>query len=140
MDINGVRTVKAVAWLHWKDARVLCVRSKGKDKFYIPGGKYEAGESDMEALTREIKEELGVKLFEDAEELVTIRAPAHGYSELTTVEMRCFRARYAGVLGANSEIAELAWLSFEERGRCAPAAKLAIEYLQNAGHLGNRSM
>ena len=136
MDMNAVHTVQSVAWLHWRSGKVLCVRSKGKDKFYIPGGKYEEGESDVTALAREIKEELGVKLVaESAKEVITIRAPAHGYSGSTKVAMKCFEASCAGILTTKSEIAELAWLSFEERDKCAPAAKLAIEYLQNAGHL-----
>lgn len=133
MAVN--RILKAVAWLHWKDEKTLCVRSKGKDKFYIPGGKYEAGESDEGALVREIREELGVTLSPGSiREKMTVRAPAHGFLEPTTVEMKCFEAEYTGVLRAHSEIAELAWLSFEERSRCAPAARLAIEYLYNSGN------
>ena len=134
--MSVVPTVNAVAWLHWQDEKVLCVRSKGKDKFYIPGGKYEEGESDREALMREISEELGVTLIvESIKEQIVVHAPAHGYVESTRVEMKCFEARYVGALEVDSEIDELAWLSFEERDRCAPAAKLAIEHLQNAGYL-----
>ncbi|MGC9551516.1 NUDIX domain-containing protein, partial [Vibrio metoecus] len=46
-----------LAWVLIQDGKLLAVRSKGKALFYFPGGKREAGESDEEALIREIKEE-----------------------------------------------------------------------------------
>jgi len=35
---------------------VLSTRSKGKDTYYLPGGKRESGESDLDTLEREIDE------------------------------------------------------------------------------------
>ena len=132
--------LKAVAWLHWKNDQMLCVRSIGKDKFYIPGGKYEQGESDSEALRREITEELGVTLIPNSiQELITIHAPAHGYPAPTKVAMKCFQADFEGKLAIASEIQELAWLKFEDRDECAPAARLAIEYLRDASYLATET-
>ena len=50
------------AWLHLHDGRILSTRSRGKDRYYLPGGKREPGETDADTLLREIREELTVTL------------------------------------------------------------------------------
>src|SRR5947208_3753235 len=80
--------IDALAWVCVRRGRVLAVRSRHKDVFYIPGGKRDSGESDFGALAREIKEELSVRLLPETLTLVTVvNAPAHGYSAGTTVRM-----------------------------------------------------
>ncbi|HET6311147.1 MAG TPA: NUDIX domain-containing protein [Candidatus Nitrosotalea sp.] len=39
-----------------ENRRLLTVRTSGKDAFYLPGGKREPGESDLDALLREVRE------------------------------------------------------------------------------------
>ena len=45
-----------------EDGRLLLVRKRGTSAFMQPGGKRDAGESDVAALTREIDEELGCEV------------------------------------------------------------------------------
>jgi ADP-ribose pyrophosphatase YjhB (NUDIX family) len=102
--------------------------------FYIPGGKRKRGESDFEALAREIKEELSVRLLPETLSLVTVvNAPAHGYPTGTTVRMICYSADHLGDLTPDSEIDEVAWLSAADRGRCAPAAQRVLEAIHRRG-------
>ena len=54
--------IAKLAFIEIKDRKVLETCSFGKDKWYIPGGKREEGETDEQALIREIKEELLVDL------------------------------------------------------------------------------
>ena len=54
--------IDSLAWIHVRDRRLLSVRTEGKAKFYLPGGKREPGEGDVAGLCREIREELGVEL------------------------------------------------------------------------------
>src|SRR5207253_2374077 len=51
-----------IAWIHLAHGRVLSTRSTGKDVYYLPGGKREAGESDLDTLVREMEEELSVRI------------------------------------------------------------------------------
>ncbi len=37
--------IDKVAFLYLQDGKILSTRSKGKDKYYIPGGKRVAGET-----------------------------------------------------------------------------------------------
>ncbi|MBT8185805.1 MAG: NUDIX domain-containing protein, partial [Eudoraea sp.] len=55
--------IDKLAWVLLMDNKVLCVRSKEKEKFYLPGGKREKGETNAHALYREIKEELSVEIL-----------------------------------------------------------------------------
>jgi len=55
--------VDKLAFIELKNKKVLETLSRGKDIWYIPGGKRDEGESDQQALIREIKEELLVDLI-----------------------------------------------------------------------------
>ena len=122
--------VDVVAWICIRDRQVLCARTTGKDAFYFPGGKREKGESDWEALHREIQEELNVTLIaETLTEVMVVQEVAHGYTEPTQVIMRCFGADYTGDIRANSEIEAIAWLRYRDIDQCAPATQRVVEYL-----------
>jgi len=55
-------------------------RSRGKSVWYIPGGKREPGETDVETLAREIREELAVHIDAGgARSAGVFEAQAHAY-------------------------------------------------------------
>ena len=102
-----------VAWVHLEDGRILCARPRGKDVFYVPGGKREGGESDLQTLLREIAEELTVALRpETVRHAGTYQAD---HPDGTVVLMSCYTAEYSGALAASSEIDELAWFGYADR-------------------------
>lgn len=130
---NRLTLIDKVAWIYLKDRRVLSTRSVGKDVYYLPGGKRETGESDLETLIREIQEELTVRI--DASTVVhygTFEAQAHGHSVGVTVRMTCFVAGYTGELAAANEIAEIAWLTMRDRERVSPVDKMIFAHLHEA--------
>lgn len=57
--------IDTVAWVRIEGGRILCARPRGKDVFYIPGGKREGAETDLQTLLREIEEELTVGLIRE---------------------------------------------------------------------------
>lgn len=64
---NGLRVVPTVGALiqHTETGELLLIKThKWSGKWGIPGGKIEPGESTHEALTRELEEETGLKVFD----------------------------------------------------------------------------
>lgn len=47
-----MKLIDKIALLYLVDGKLLSTRSKGKDKYYIPGGKREGDETDQETLIR----------------------------------------------------------------------------------------
>jgi 8-oxo-dGTP diphosphatase len=56
--MTGTFVVAAVAFV--RDGHVLTVRKDGTDRFMLPGGKLEPGESAYDAAVREVREEVGL--------------------------------------------------------------------------------
>jgi len=128
--------IDKIAWIHLADGRVLVARSRGKDKFYLPGGKREPGESDAETLVREIREELGVEI--DAGSITpagTFEGQAHGHAEGTLVRTTAYSAEYHGTPRACAEIEEIAWLGYADRPRVSLVAQQIFGHLHAAGRL-----
>jgi 8-oxo-dGTP diphosphatase len=123
--------IDKIAWIEIQDGRILSTRSKGRTKYYIPGGKREAGESVLDTLTREIKEELDVVLDRSTLKFIGIfRAQADSHPEGVVVKMTCYEGDYKGVIKASSEIDEVVWLSYKDRDKCSPVDQLIFDWLK----------
>jgi 8-oxo-dGTP pyrophosphatase MutT (NUDIX family) len=129
--------VDTVAWVHLENGRILCARPRGKDVFYVPGGKREGAESDLQTLLREIAEELTVALLPGtATHLGTYEAvQPPGHPDAVRVRMSCYAAGYSGTLAASSEIDELAWFCYADRPRVPAVDQLLFDDLRAAGQL-----
>ena len=131
-----MRLIDKLAWIEIQDGKILTARSENKDKFYIPGGKRENGESDEQALIREIREELSVEIdFNSISYFGTFEAQAHGHDPNVLVKMTCYFSEYSGIIKAASEIAEVAWLSYDEWPKTSYVDKLIFDDLNLKGLL-----
>ena len=93
----GSKWIDKLALVLVANRKQLVARSKGKSACFTPGGKRETGESDIEALVRECKEELSVDLkLESIKPYGVFQAQAHGKPEGTMVRMTCYTADYTG--------------------------------------------
>lgn len=128
--------IDKLAWIRIENGRVLAARSRGRDVWFLPGGKREAGESDEDALAREIREELSVALVPRTLRLLHVfEAQAHGQPEGVLVRMTCYAGDYEGALQASAEIDEIAWLTYGDRGRVSLVAQLIFDWLRDEGLL-----
>ncbi len=129
-----MKYIDKLAWIELQNRKVLSTRSKGKDVYYIPGGKREPGESDHEALVREIEEELSVTLDAASLEYVgTFQAQAHGHATGIEVKMTCYKGAFAGTIAASSEIEEVVWLTHADRFRSSQTDVLIFDWLKEQG-------
>ena len=126
-----MRTIDKLAWVHIMDRKILSTRTRGKDTYYIPGGKREGHETDHQALIREIKEELSVDLIPDRiSYLGTFEAQAHGQAEGVAVRMTCYQGPYLGELRPAAEIEEAVWFRHADRTRSSPVDRIIFDWLR----------
>ncbi len=108
-----MKEIDKIAFIYLKDGKILSTLSKGKDTYYIPGGKREGNETDEETLIRECKEELTIDIKRDTIKYYgTFEAQAHGKAEGVLVKMTCYMAEFEGELKPDSEIQEMIWLDY----------------------------
>ena len=126
------KEIDKLAWLYIQDGKLLSARSKNKTLFYLPGGKREVGESDEQALIREIKEEISVNLIPNSIQYVeTFSAPADGKSSDTIVKLTCYFADFKGELCPDAEIEEIDFIGYENRTLCSLGSIKVMEWLKN---------
>ncbi|MEH6454394.1 MAG: NUDIX domain-containing protein [Psychromonas sp.] len=126
------KVIDKLAWLYVSDGKLLVARSKDKVLFYVPGGKREIGETDQQALIREVKEEVSVDLLpESIKYAATFTANADGKSDATVVQLTCYFAEYEGVLKPDAEIAEIDFIDYQNIACCSAASILVMDWLKS---------
>lgn len=130
--LHGMKIIDKLALIDIKDRKVLCARSKGKSKYYIPGGKRELGESDEEALIREVQEELSVEIDPGSIKFYgNFQAQADGQPAGVEVKMQCYTASYAGNPTPSAEIDSISWLNQDDLKIIAPVDVLIFADLNS---------
>ncbi|HCN47737.1 MAG TPA: NUDIX domain-containing protein [Chryseobacterium sp.] len=124
------KLIDKLAWIELKNKSILSTKSYGKDKYYIPGGKREMGETDEEALIREISEELSVTIDPATLQYMgTYEAQAHSHEEGIIVKMTCYSGNYSGELKASAEIEEMRWLNYSDKDKISEVDQLIFDDL-----------
>jgi 8-oxo-dGTP pyrophosphatase MutT (NUDIX family) len=130
------KEVDKIALIEIQNGHILSTKSKGKTKYYIPGGKREKGESDEQTLIREIAEELSVAIIPNTAEYIgRFSAQSDGAKEGIRVLMTCYKAKYIGHLKANSEIEEIRWLNYSDLDIISEVDKKIFKFLHEKGAL-----
>lgn len=125
---NKSDTVVGIA--HFRDGKILLVRNKEGEFWYLPGGKVERGESTEGCLRREVGEELGMQLEE-----------VRYYSEfggLTPYSKRSVRTLvYLGEISgdpkASAEITEFEWTDRPWDRKLTDITQKVVERLRDDG-------
>lgn len=126
--------VSTAALLVIKDRRLLLAYSNNKKCFYLPGGKIDKEETALQALCREIDEELNVPLQEnDLKYYTHISAMAYGEMNGTIMEQDCFLLNKTVEPVPSAEIGEIKYFTLKEylvQPQIAPGAKMILEILK----------
>lgn len=117
-----------------RNRKLLLAYSTNKKCFYLPGGKIDKDETAVEALRREIAEELNLQLNESELAYYThITAPAFGENHGVIMEQDCFLLNKLVEPVASAEIGELRYFSLNEylsEPKTAPGAVMVLEKLK----------
>ncbi|HST37015.1 MAG TPA: NUDIX domain-containing protein [Allosphingosinicella sp.] len=98
----------AAAVVLGEDGRTLLVRKRGTAAFMQAGGKLGDGEAALDALRREVREELGCGLRGKPVALGRFTAPAANEAGCT-VEAEMFAVTLAGEIRPGAEIEDAIW-------------------------------
>jgi 8-oxo-dGTP diphosphatase len=125
-DLPVIRVAAAVIL----DARghMLVVRKRSTAAFMQPGGKIMPGESAVDALHREVAEELGVAVAASSVRPLGRHVADAAHEPGHTVQADSFMVSLAGEPSAAAEIDEIAWVDPVNPGDIdlAPLTKLLI--------------
>lgn len=132
----AIMEIDKLALISIKDKKILSSRTKGRSVWYIPGGKRENGENDIEALEREIKEELSIDILLPTLRYVGVfRAQADSHRPGIIVKMTCYSAEFEGQLEPANEIEEIRYLSYSDKEKCSLVDQLIFNALHASGHI-----
>ena len=129
-----MKLIDKIALIYIKDKKILTTLSKGKDTYYLPGGKREKNEKDEDTLVRECKEELTIDIdINSIKYYGTFEAQAHGKAEGIIVKMTCYIANFTGKIQPSSEIQEVRWLGYNDLNLISPVDRLIFKDLFENG-------
>jgi 8-oxo-dGTP diphosphatase len=116
MNQTDQPTIKIVAGLIFRDRRLLvCQRHATATfplKWEFPGGKVENGESDFDALRRELKEELGIEIH-DAE---LISEYEYVYADGPRVSLCFYKVQSFEGATKNMVFQQMSWVKVTDLG------------------------
>jgi 8-oxo-dGTP diphosphatase len=104
--------ITKVGALILREGRILlCRKNRDTSKLILPGGRIEPGETDVDCLAREIREELGEVSLSHIEFLGAYEDRAHLDDPAIVKRLRIslYRGDLVGMPKPTSEITELVW-------------------------------
>lgn len=110
-----------IGFVYIRDSRILlCRKKRGTSLLILPGGCLEPGETDMDCLHRELREELGDVSLRSAAYIGTYEYRAADAGKTLRMDLYC--GDIDGDPVPSSEIAELVWFGEHDvRSRLSPS-------------------
>lgn len=133
-----MKTIRKVALAVFRNEKLLQVRSKSQENvFYTLGGKIKEGESDIECLRREVKEEIGCDIDKSSIKFLTeFEDIAHGKGG-ALVNIRMYGGKLIGDPKPSSEIVEIDYFdtSSDKKHLSIIAQRTIFPWLKKHGYI-----
>ncbi len=111
--------------------KVLMAKSRGHAHWFIPGGKRDPGESDREALTREVQEEVGVTLDGSSIRYFgSYTVQANDKPQGIFVRGTCYIAQFVEQPRASNEIEAVEYMGYDRKSAVGNLGQLLFDDLK----------
>lgn len=138
-QLSDTTSLATVGLLAIRNRKLLLAFSNNKQCFYLPGGKIDAGETPVQALCREIAEELNIRLSPDDLTYYThISAPAFGEQQGIIMEQDCYFMQQDVEPVPSAEIGQVMYFTladYSQQPNQAPGAVMILEKLKQEGFI-----
>lgn len=127
-----------VALAVFKDKKMLQVRSKKHPEvFFTLGGKLEEGESDLDCLKREVKEEINCDIDPDSIKFLKEFEDVGHDKEGVLVNIRMYEGELIGTPSPSSEIAEIGYFdsNSDKKHLSVIAQRTIFPWLKEHGYI-----
>ena len=122
--------IKCVCLVEETNDQILLVQVRNREKYYFPGGKIDAGETLLEAIQREVKEELQLA-FEQSDFTYLGTVVGDAYPQKNTLtEINGFKVQQKidwDSVKIDNEITDIRWFDKSDTTLIAPAVVKWIE-------------
>ena len=126
--------INKLALLHIENKKLLVVYARGRDQWFFVGGKPDEGETKMEALKREVKEEVDSDIKEETLKVYgEFEAPAHGKPEGTFVRTYVYTGALVSEPKPSAEIDRIGYIGKEGLDNATVLGKIILEKLIEDG-------
>lgn len=133
-----MKIIGKVALAVFKKKKLLQVRTHQQEQvFYTLGGKVEEGESEIECLKREVREEVGCEVDESSLKFLhEFEDVAHG-KEDTLVNIRMYMGNLIGEPKPTSEVSEIGYFdsNSDKRHLSEIAQRQIFPWLKEHGYI-----
>lgn len=126
-----MKTINKLALIQIVNRKVRFVKKAGLTPLILPGGKPEPGEDDLQALSRELREEMNVELLLPSVSYLTTVSGQTPEDPETVVSIRCYWGKWFGEPTPGQEIEEIEhWLTSMDGGKTTASGNALLEHLK----------
>ncbi|ABI82239.1 NUDIX domain-containing protein [Francisella tularensis] len=112
--------IKTSALVCVRDNKILLVRVRDNTVWYFPGGKIDAGESPLQAIIRELNEELNIQMQQtELDYLGEVVTDNHDRTDIVSVH--CYAGEITQRIIPAAEISAIKWFDLDDTKFMAPA-------------------